>query len=338
VVFGLAVGLPITFFYERAGREFVSILDAGELPWSIFASLVGAPTLWTFYIWQPSGIIEMFRELSQNGVLVQKQRGISIDAFLQEQVRSPCNRVRNFATALVVTVISFLLWLPMGLPSGLESRYGVAHTWASINPVYYWLIWVPIVFVGPYMFAWLVIRQAITLRSLARVFDSFELRPKPFHPDRCNGLSSIGDYALRLASIAILFGLWVAVMVTGPVLAGRPITFDHITVLILMSYFVVVPVLLIPSVWSAHLAMSRAKAEALEAVAVQMRKVLSQTGTHMIATSGLQAEQLEKKYRLLDREHRNWPFRLPTLARFSLAAALPLFSTVASILLDAYFK
>ena len=63
-------GFLISASGDRFGGEpFVKLTDWRELPGALFLYLVLAPVLWTFYLWQPRLIIEVFAGLAEGGVV-----------------------------------------------------------------------------------------------------------------------------------------------------------------------------------------------------------------------------------------------------------------------------
>ncbi len=66
----LLPGLLISVFGGRpTDREFVKLTDWRELPGALFLYLVLAPVLWTFYLWQPRLIVDVFAGLAEGGVV-----------------------------------------------------------------------------------------------------------------------------------------------------------------------------------------------------------------------------------------------------------------------------
>jgi hypothetical protein len=246
------------------------------------------------------------------------------------------------ATAAVAVVVLILLttYPQYFRPSlGLSPFFGFGTGWFLVNPLYFWILWVPLVLLMPtYIVVWLIIRQAVAVRSFWELFTFFELTPKPFYPDGCNGVAAVGNYAMRTASAIIFLGFWLLWMISFPRLFGAPLNLSYATVVAVTAYPLAIPALLIPPVWGAHLAMTKAKARALETVATGIRPLLSETKTGRMAVSMTLVEQLERRYELMDREYRTWPFKVPCLGRFSVLAAIPWLSTLASILSDMYLK
>lgn len=336
---GLALGVAISVVHQRAGHQFLSVFHVRELPWALFSELVVAPIIWVLYASQPRWILQVFQEVSQAGVIAETNQSITLEGFVQQNVSAPLNKNKAYfflvalATGAAVVLIVRLTPYPYDYPS----FYGFSTGWWLLNPVYYWLIWVPLfVFIPGYAVAWLIVRQAVAIRSFGELCRAFGLVLKPFHPDQCNGLAAIGNYAMRSASGALLFGVWLLVFLGLPMVYGEPIDLRYPSLLLLTVYPVAVLALLIPPVWETHVAMGVAKAKELEGVASQIRQLLLESETEWISTSTALLEQFEKKYRLMDREYRTWPFNVPRLRGFGLTAAIPWLSALASILTRLY--
>lgn len=347
----LGAGFGISVFYQRSGYQFVSMLDIRELPQAVFVYLVAAPVIWTLYAGQPRWILQVFEQLVQNGVIGEIDEETAVDTFIEEQLTAPLRKAWKSAIAGCVALGGLLLVVLTAYPTyyrpllGLPASFGFGTMWFLLNPVYFWVLWVPLVLFLPlYLVTWLVIRQVHAVWSFWRVFKVFELDPKLFHPDGCNGVGSVGDYAMRAASAAVFYGFWLLWMISFPRLFGEPIRLDYTTGVPLIVYAIAVPILLVPPVWGAFLAMRKAKSEALEAVGRQIRTVLSETDGALLSETEAErvsvslslTEQLERKYRLIDRELSARPFNTKSLSRFSIAAIIPLLSAVASILADVY--
>ncbi len=336
-VLGLACGAAISTWYPSALGPFLSIFDARELAFALFTSLVIAPAAWSFYTWQPGAILGVLGQLSWNEVISQMDEGLSLETFVEQTMTKPCNRTWNLVLAIVVTLTELMLWVRAQTPAD-PFFHGFPTTWFLVCPIYYRAVWLPLVFVNLYMLAWVIIRQTLATICFTRLFRAFEVTPKLLHPDRCNGLSAIGNFALRSALMAVLMGLFVSSAISLPVLWGGSPLLRADNIVMLGLYLVGVPTFLVAPTWEAHLAMSRAKARALEDVAIGIRGLLSRPGVDRSAESVEQIEHLERQYQLLDRSYRTWPFDLGALGRFAAIAVLPLLPTVVSFVLNVRAK
>jgi hypothetical protein len=332
-IFVIGLGYLVSTLYKNAGYQFVDITDSRELPIVVFVFLIFIPIIWSFYVWQPRAIQNIFLELSNNGVIGFREQTASLDAFIDKRVNAPCDQIHNFLIALLFTIGNIAIWF--GANSANDPfLFGQSAKWWSINPILLWLFWIPLVFVNVYMISWIIIRQVIAISALTHLYRSATISMKALHPDGCNGLAPVGDYAMRITSMAVLFGFWVAFWIVSPLLFGLPLGLKADTILLLLAYIIAVPALLIPPVWATHSAMSRIKADALESIAVQIRKVFSESNLEDAAQSISLVGNLRTKYQFVDMDYRTWPFRLSAFRGFIITAVTPLLSTAASVLLE----
>src|SRR5215217_6703489 len=77
----LVPGLVISALDGRlADRDFVRLTDWRELPGALFLYLLLAPVLWTFYLWQPRLILDVFAGLAEGGVVgAPREAGVTPD-------------------------------------------------------------------------------------------------------------------------------------------------------------------------------------------------------------------------------------------------------------------
>jgi hypothetical protein len=171
------------------------------------------------------------------------------------------------------------------------------------------------------MIMWMIIRQAVIVFALSRLFKVFIIRPKILHPDRSNGLGPIGSYAMRATLLVVLLGFWLSAMIGYPLIWGEQVNPNFYFIAAFLLYIILVPVLLISPAWDAHLAMARAKTKELESIAVQIRDFLSTSGAQKTEIT-VTLEELQKRYQLMDQELHTWPFQVSALRRFILAASV----------------
>lgn len=224
----------------------------------------------------------------------------------------------------------------MSLSPSNPFLYGLPAPWWLLNPFHFWIVWVPLVFVNVYMMTWIVIRQAFATVAFTRLFRVFEIDPKPFHPDKCNGFAPLGDFSTRTALIAVLFGFWVSGVISYPMFFGQPINLKLDTILALVLYVLIVPAVLIPPVWECHREMVNAKQQTLDSLAERIQGLLDETNLETMVSDKEALEGLIERYRLLETELRTWPFRPLALRRFGVSAVTPLLSTAVSFVIDNY--
>lgn len=329
-------GSVISAVYMQLGIRFLSIFDPRELPIAIFAYLVTAPLMWTFYSWQPRGVSDVFHQLYRNDVI-----GEPKDTHFTQTIYKPngdFNRRYNLLISLVAVAVSLVIWLSAVYSPNNPFYFGETILWFLLNPIYFWVLWIPLVFVNVYILSWIIIRQTVATIAYTRLFRTFQIRPKLLHPDGCNGFASIGDYAIRSALIAVFLGFWLFVFTTYPMLFGQPINFKTDTALMFIVYIVAVPSLLLPPVLGAHNAMIEAKNKALGDLADQIRTLVSESNIDRVLTSRDLLIELERRYEFARKEYRTWPFRPLAIKSFGISAITPLVSTGISYLIDLYLR
>jgi len=327
-------GSVLSIIYKRAGVKFLSLFDSRELPVAIFAFLVTAPVIWLFYTWQPRGISEAFHQLYKNGVIGQpRDTQVQIGFILRDFWDK-----RWFWLSLVIVIVGLFLWLYGVFYLYNPFSFGENMYWWMINPFYFWAIWIPLVFINLYMMVWVIFRQIAVTIAFTYVFRVFRVEPRLLHPDQCNGLAPVGDYAIRSASIAIFFGFWIFMFTTYPMLFGQPINLKIDTILLFAIYVIAVPSLLLPPVMEAHKAMVEAKNDLLKDLAEQIRGLLMETNPERVLISKDLLLELERRYELVRKEYRTWPFRPLSIKGFGVSAIMPILSMGISYLVDLYIR
>ncbi len=334
----VGIGFALSCLRESAGTEVLPVYHPGDLVMNLFCSLLLIPSIWTFYAWQPRGIISTFRELASNSVLADCPPKDGLEAFLESSVTRPAARRINLAIATVFMVISALVFFPCASSPDNPLLYGARWFWWRYTPLYFWALWLPLTLANLYMITWIIVRQVVAVRGLGLLFKSFRITPSFFHPDRCNGFACLGVYGVRSATLALLLGIFVALVITLPKFFGSQINLAIDTVLESVVYAIAVPFLFVLPLWSAHLALSESKAAMLESVAAQIRPLLSECAPDRIETSVSLVEALHKKYQLIDAEHCTWPVRLGTAKGLTVTALIPPLYTGIGLLVNWYFK
>ena len=173
---------------ELTTREFIQLTDWRELPGALFLYLVLAPVIWTFYLWQPRLIIEVFDGLARSGAIGEARHpDATPDNVLQTMgstfagpafpIGSGHARKGSLyaALAVAISISTLLIWPPTALPP-LDRLIPESDVyWWRIVPLYFWVIWLPLVFVNVYMLIWIVIRQTVMIASIQRLLKLFRV-------------------------------------------------------------------------------------------------------------------------------------------------------------------
>lgn len=345
-------GLLLSAFgHHLIDRDFVKLTDWRELPGALFLYLVLAPVLWTFYLWQPRLTVDVFDGLARSGAIGPPRRAdIEPDAVLRLMGGSlpraswkvaslRFSRGALFsALAVAVSVATLMVWPPTAVPPFDRLLPESSLFWWRVVPVYFWLLWLPLVFVNVYMLVWIVIRQTIMIANIQRLLRLFAVEPIPFHPDRCSGFAPIGSYAVNIVRVALIVGGWALVLlVTGPITGHGIYVAPHALFLVLVQVLLT-PYLLLGPVWYAHRVMRDARDRALQRVADEIRTCLlgAALATSNIADHTDTFQELEAKYGLAQEGYHSWPFGRTALSGVSIAAGLTLLGNIAAILYRVY--
>jgi hypothetical protein len=209
--------------------------------------------LWTFYLWQPRLIVDVFDGLSRSSV-IGAPRGPGIDprAFLRGLAAtlprarrvggSGASRGRAaLGLAAAAAVATLAVWPPTAVWPVDRLVAESDLYWWRVVPAYFWGVWLPLVFVNVYMLVWIVLRQAIMIANIQRLLRQFAVEPIPFHPDQTSGFAPIGAYAVNIVRVALIVGLWALVLLfSGPATGHGLYVAPH------TLFLVVVQVLLTP--------------------------------------------------------------------------------------------
>jgi hypothetical protein len=270
----IGLGLWISMYYAKASQSVLSILDKREQPFVLFVYLIASPIAWAFYAWEPVGIANMFQQLTSNGIIGAGKSNESLSEFLARE-SLVFNRRRYLLFVAIVTIATAAIWV-VGVTSSRNTfKFGFSQFWWSANPIYFWAVWLPLAFVILYMLLWIVIRRALAVRAINRVFDAFLIEPKLFHPDRANGFGPIGQYTAQISLLVVVAGIWVFLTIAYPMFFGQPANVKSDVLLYLLIYAIGVPIALVWPAWESHGVMKKARSQALESLAGQIRALLS---------------------------------------------------------------
>ena len=328
-------------------RDFVKLTDGRELPGALFLYLVLAPVLWTFYLWQPRLIVDVFAGLAEGGVIGPARRaGATPDGFLRGMgaslprpaegaVISRASRGSLLAVVAAAAAVATLFVWPPTAPPPLDRVFPASDLfWWRVVPAYFWAIWLPMVFVNVYMLVWIVIRQTIMIANIQRLLRLFAVEPIPFHPDRCSGFAPIGSYATDIARVALIIGGWALVLLLSGPATGHGLYVAPATLSLVLLQVLLTPYLLLGPVWYAHRVMRAARDRALQRVGDQIRVRLLGVGASSSSAHGRGStyRELEARYRLAEEGYHTWPFGHTAFSGVSITAGLTLVGNIALII------
>ncbi|MFL5759161.1 MAG: hypothetical protein ACJ789_05445 [Thermomicrobiales bacterium] len=355
VLYGLLVvipGLLISSLGTRlTDRDFVRITDGRELLGSLFLYLVLAPVLWTFYLWQPRLIVDVFAELAQGRVIgAPRHASATPDDYLRGVGASLPRRVGNIGLlrlsrgillttlAAAASLATLLVWPPTA-PTPFNQLLPESDVfWWRVVPIYFWLVWLPMVFVNVYMLVWICLRQTLMIANIRRLFRLFTVEPIPFHPDRCSGFAPIGSYATNIVRVALIVGGWALILLLSGPATGHGLYVAPYTLFLVVVQVLLTPYLLLGPVWDAHRIMRNARDRALQRIADHIRVSLLASEAARSPIDETEAfPALEVKYRLAEDGYHTWPFGKTALSRVSITAGLTLFGNIAALIYRLYF-
>ncbi len=241
----LGLGIGISIYYEKRGVVFLSCLNTPEIMWACFVYGLVVPITWLSYIWQIKGYIQTLHHLGSEVLLLPD--GFEIAEFIRSSL-ARINRRFFFLIPLTLTIVMLRIWLILFTAVPNSFTYGHNLVWININPLFFWLVWIPLTFVTIYQITWLIIRQVTIVGTFSKLYECCSISPKIFHPDKCNGFSSVGDYAIKFSLIVVLFGVWVYLVISLPTFFGQQLNLKLDTIFLLLVYIVSVPIALIPPV------------------------------------------------------------------------------------------
>jgi hypothetical protein len=357
--FGASVSIA-----NRNAPQFLSMFDEREFWHAVFIWLVCGSVALAYYVWEPTGIIDMFQGLENNGVVGRRKRGRTtsspriVEKFLLTQLDA-FNKKFHMVITLGVTLSMLLVfkWQESFVRNPF-AQAGYVRYWWDINPLYYWVLWLPLSFLGFYVVLWVLIRRIIAVRILYRLLDTHHIEPKLLHHDKANGLAPVGHYSLRISLLLVFASLWLMVTLLYPSFFNASLEIGPDFVVYVALYVVALPVFLILPAWRTHVIMVQQKQHILDTLAAQIRERLGSVntlprqvrdlpgGTPNTAspTAGQHTPQdlesvaaLEQEYNLYDRDLATWPFSRRSVFRFILSGLGALFLTILPIILDKLF-
>jgi len=323
-------------------REFVPI---------IINFFIVAPIIWVYYSQESLKISRMFQELSSSGIFSTiRPDGQSVHEFFQKQIRifNTKKRYLLILIAILLTTLLLLISWVIGLYDPHNPwRIGKLPWWFEVNRVYFIGVFLPLTFLNYYMSLWFFVRRAIAVTILNEALNNFNMTPKFLDPDKANGLSPIGLYVTKAATLMAVYGFWFFEVFFYPTFFGGTININLNSVETFAVYLLLAPLVLYLPVRKLHQVMSTYRSERLEAVAQQIRLLIAATeqGTtlpnagfsffgrtlnklfpkeHRTTIPQETIESLYRKYQLFEQEYRQWPFRKFEVSGYIFTVALPL--------------
>jgi hypothetical protein len=341
VIYGLVLtgyGLIVTYLYKQAGVRFVGIMDPDEVTLAFLTHWVYSPIVWCYYAWQPRLFAGVCRRMQNEKAIGRPtNRSGTPEFFYPASVR---RKVIVTASIGVAVALGTGIYAGIYLPS-CPNRIGCLDSpgnWIDLNPVFRDFIWTPLLALNIIMLIVIIIRQALIAWAFSRLFRSYALIPKLFHPDGCGGLAFVGNFALASMFIATFVGAWLALLTVHPALIGKTIVVDGVLWFYYIGFSLALPFFFVAPVWSVHRAMYDARDRVLKPLGIELHKELLQRGasTMQPLSSDALREQLTRVqlYDVLDKAYATVPFQRPRALGFLITAIAPLVLTTITLVVQ----
>lgn len=293
------------------------------------------------YVWQPSAITSVLQSFEQFRVVQ------SISEKGNRRVESYPGFLVRFKMAVdrkiwvVIAAISIIgVWILEGfvvLPS-LFSAIGRSAFWYDVK---WFLVVSSLIFsVWIYAAAMIFLRQIQAIVYLNHLFQWFNIRIHPMHPDEAGGLGALGNFTLKASSIMVGIGVVVAVLSIHQWLVGsNPFTRADL-VIFWVGYILGVPISLILPMLSAHRAMQEVRNKKLNEISQEFEKTLSESNVtevndaEAIKKANEKLKELQTRYNIVAESFPTWPVPARLFRGFSITASLPVMSGLISMAIN----
>jgi hypothetical protein len=289
-------------------------------PWILVLFI--SPIVFGYYLWSFQSIESVLDELESSDVV--ETNGAEVD---RKVILAYHQRWRKFVALGSATSFSiFVFYTRPGLKESSWTSSGVLPTWTVTFST----------LIAVYIGSMLALNLITNVWVLDQILTRKELKINPLHPDRCGGLRSLSDYALRAAYLAAVLGIMVGFIEYQFFRSNvwREYWFVH---LIIPLHMILSGACFFGPLWAAHTGMNRAKEELLHNIAQQFHKDYSQIRSNLSGdaeslTKGMdKIRELRAIYTFTD-EFPVWPFDIQTFRRFLLTVPTPLIPVGISIL------
>ena len=279
--------------------------------WILFIN----PVVIGYYLWSFQAINDVIKDLEASDVVETDKPEI-----YQNTLNLYYQRWRTFLA--LGSAVTFSIFVFITQPNLKNNWYG-----SGLFPAFAVTI---ATFLMVYMGSMLVLNLITNVWVLHNILGSKELKlnVNPLHPDRCGGLRSLSNYALKTAYLAAVLGLMVGFIEYQFITQGygRVYWFVHLIIPLHVSLSIACffgPLL------AAHRGMRKAKDELLHEIARQFQADYSQIRVSLMGDAEVfkkgneKIKELREFYTLTD-EFPVWPFDVKTFRRFLLTVPSPL--------------
>jgi hypothetical protein len=215
-------------------------------------------------------------------------------------------------------------WITSGKILGSLSKHGRGFTtvglYAAVVQIVllYWVIN-------------LIWRGVVLAWGLHELFNkrNFPVKIQPLHPDRCSGLSRIGDVAMLLNLTLFLLGIYISLKVVDKiVIQGSALGADIGNPLMLGGYLILAPLLFFFPLGAAHQQMNDARQKFLQPISQRRDRLLGELADASPDDKGLTAIQtfsaLDAAITRLHKDIPVWPFDFRSMQAFVGTVVIPI--------------
>ncbi|MCC5637581.1 hypothetical protein LC593_17395 [Nostoc sp. CHAB 5844] len=287
-------------------------------PW-IWVLLIN-PVVLGYYLWSFQGIDSVIQELEESDVLEIDES--EIQAINQITFNAYKPKWRKFLAFISAVIFSSFVFV---------TRFGLKNSWTSSHPLPILIVTITtliLVYIGSMLILNLVSNIWILHSILRRELERKEFNINPLHPDRCGGLRSLSDYALKTAYLAGVLGIMVGFIEYQFITRGTGQNYWFVHLIIPLDVLLSIICFFGPLL-AAHRGMKKAKEELLHEIARQFQVDYSKihaslTGDAETLKQGTEKiKNLRAFYSLTDK-FPVWPFDVQTFRQFLLTVSTPL--------------
>ena len=309
----------------------------GEWP-NVAIFWVALPLVFGFYPWVVRMSGSIYEQLRDDGALVNQALGIKngcVGSAVESIKDMTCHRYWSYV-ALIVAVIAQTILFTAGFGTEWEKIPGIGRDiWLSVA------IATPLNILAWYVITMMVGRYIATVIGLSKFFSSGLVMIRPWHPDRCGGLGTISNYALRMTwfiaacGVTVLLFAYVSFILLLEGDAGLIVRDPWIWFNVLL-YVVLAPSVFFMTLGAAHNAMRNAKRDQLQLVSDRLDAEFQEVREKIAVPDGdfpgsvTRIKGLSELYEIT-RSFPIWPFDLLTIRRFGAAVFAPFVTVGASI-------
>jgi hypothetical protein len=328
----LSVWATLTEPPPQAGVRYLSFFD--NISWSIsmiyLFPFVVSLTL-KYYLEIPNLFVFLLDQTSQN-----QGNQTELDAFyawLDRRFNSYWVTAGALALTIGLNLIYFheILdqlgdpdWITGGKILGSLSKHGRGFTAVGLYAAFVQIVLL-------YWVINLIWRGVVLAWGLHELFNkrNFRVKIQPLHPDRCSGLSKIGDVAMLLNLTLFLLGIYISLKVVDKiVIQGSALGADIGNPLMLGGYLILAPLLFFFPLGAAHQQMNDARQKFLEPISQQRDRLFSELANASSDDKGLTAIQtfsaLDTAIIRLHKDIPVWPFDFRSMQAFVGTVVIPI--------------